>query len=491
MAGHIVNTTVLAVALAGSVRPAQLIIWCVYSYLIALLLLYRRLKNRGRSPRSVQRAAKKAAVYAFFLALPWSSAAVLLLSTLSGNEERILVALAVGMAASGTVLLSAVPRAALIYMSAILIPFALKCAILNQKSYLLLGVLAVSCWGFLASLIAKIAKGNQERQRTEQALTERNLQLGLAGEAALVGSYAYDTNTEVMQVSEGYAAIYSFPEGTTEMPRSQWQARVHPADVGRIEGLRSQVFGKRQGEYKVEYRIVLPDRGVRWIESRSFISYNSDGQPQRVVGVNIDVTERKRVEEQQRVLHAELDHRVKNVLATVSAIITQTPKADGSLADFVKLDDRIRSLGRTHELLSLSRWHGVSLEEIVRCELAPYTVANTEIGGPRVTLKAEAAQAVAMVLHELATNAAKYGVFSERGGRLLLRWRWLHNGSHGRVGIEWQELGGPTVRVPSQSGYGTSIVRELIPFELGGTVDLDFASDGLRCQLEIPADWVS
>jgi hypothetical protein len=76
------------------------------------------------------------------------------------------------------------------------------------------------------------------------------------------------------------------------------------ADVGRIEGLRSQVFGKRQGEYKVEYRIVLPDRGVRWIESRRFISYNSDGQPQRLVGVNIDVTKRKRVEEQQRVLHA-------------------------------------------------------------------------------------------------------------------------------------------------------------------------------------------
>ena len=213
MAGHIVNTTVLAVALAGSVGPAQLIIWCVYSYLIALLLLYRRLKNRGRSPRSVQRAAKKAAIYAFFLALPWSSAAVLLLGTLSDNEERILVALAVGMAASGTVLLSAVPSAALIYMSAILIPFALKCAILNQKSYLLLGVLALSCWGFLAALIAKIAKGNQERQRTEQALAERNLQLALAGKAALVGSYAYDVGTDTMQISEGYAAVTAWPKG--------------------------------------------------------------------------------------------------------------------------------------------------------------------------------------------------------------------------------------------------------------------------------------
>ena len=101
-----------------------------------------------------------------------------------------------------------------------------------------------------------------------------------------------------------------------------------------------------------------------------------------MVGVNIDATERKRAEEQQRTLHAELDHRVKNVLATVSAIIMQTPKADGSLADFVTgLDDRIKSLARTHELLSDSRWHGVSLEEIVRRELAPYTAGNaTSVG---------------------------------------------------------------------------------------------------------------
>jgi len=95
-----------------------------------------------------------------------------------------------------------------------------------------------------------------------------------------------------------------------------------------------------------------------------------------------------------------------------------------------------------------------------------------------------------MVLHELATNAAKYGAFSKKGGHLSLRWRWLRNGSKGRLVIEWQELGGAPVLTPTHFGYGTSIVRELIPFELGGTVDLDFASDGLRCRLEIPANWV-
>jgi two-component sensor histidine kinase len=106
-------------------------------------------------------------------------------------------------------------------------------------------------------------------------------------------------------------------------------------------------------------------------------------------------------------------------------------------------------------------------------------------------LKAEAAQAVAMVLHELTTNAAKYGAFSKRNGRVLLKWWWQQNGGDPRLVIEWKEVGGPPVVAPNRSGYGTSVVRELIPFELGGTVDLVFAADGLECRLELSADWVS
>jgi two-component sensor histidine kinase len=203
--------------------------------------------------------------------------------------------------------------------------------------------------------------------------------------------------------------------------------------------------------------------------------------------MTVDISERKRAEDQQRVLVAELDHRVKNVLATVTAIVTQTQDAGSSVTDFVTaLDHRIKSLARTHELLSQSRWSGVSLAEIARREFAPYAADNVEIGGPSVTLKAEAAQAMAMVLHELTTNAAKYGAFSDRNGRVSLRWRRLLNGSGSRLAIDWQEIGGPPVRAPTQSSYGTEIVRELIPFELGGTVELAFASDGVRCRMEIP-----
>lgn len=329
-----------------------------------------------------------------------------------------------------------------------------------------------------------------ERKKAELALAERTLQLALARKAALVGSFAYDTDTELMQISEGYSAIHGFPDGTTEIDRSVCLRGVHPDDISRLNSARSKAFDQGQPEYQLEYRIICPGGEMRWVETRCFISFDNKERPRRVVGVSIDVTERKRTEEHQYALNAELDHRVKNVLATVSAIIAQT-QPRGTLADYAAgLDSRIKSLARTHELLSHSQWHGVLLEEIARRELAPYVTDNAEISGLPVLLKAEAAQAIAMVLHELATNAAKYGAFSKLDGRLSLRWRWLRNGSHGRLAIEWQEIGGPPVVTPSRLGYGTSLIRELIPFELSGSANLEFASGGVRCRLEIPADWI-
>ena len=329
-----------------------------------------------------------------------------------------------------------------------------------------------------------------ERQQAERTLAERNAQLALAGRAALVGSYVYDVNRGTTQISEGYATIHGLPEGTTETTISEWRSRVHPEDLARAEGLREQAFAERRKEDNAEYRIILSTGEVRWIERRGAISYGKDGRPERVVGVNIDVTDRKRAEQHQRALNAELDHRVKNVLATVSAIIAQTQEASNSRADFVTgLNSRINSLARTHELLSESNWRGASLAKIIRRELAPYTRGNTKASGPSVTLKAEATQAVATVLHELTTNAAKYGALSNRSGQVSVRWRQLQNGFCDRLVIEWQETGGPAVLIPSRSGYGTSIIRELIPFELGGAVELSFAPEGTRCRLEIPGEW--
>jgi PAS domain S-box-containing protein len=333
-----------------------------------------------------------------------------------------------------------------------------------------------------------------ERKQAEQALAERNIQLALAAKAGLVGTYAYDTDTEIMQISEGYVAIHGFPEGTTEIARSQCLSGVLPDDIGRVEKARSTAFRERRHEYKVEYRIIRPGGELRWVETRCFISLSEGRQPHRVVGVSIDITERKRVEEQQRTLLAELDHRVKNVLATVSAIAAHTKNASSSMDSFVAaLDRRIHSMASTHELLSSSRWEGVSLRALLQRELAPYASNNnTCIEGPEVVLSAEAAQTTASVFHELTTNAAKYGALSRREGRVSVRWRRTPNGRvPGQLAIEWLETGGPPVDVPRNSGYGSSVITELVPYELGGKARLVFSPEGIRCRLEIPPKWLA
>jgi len=333
-----------------------------------------------------------------------------------------------------------------------------------------------------------------ERKKAELALAERKAQLALAGKVALVGNYAYDVNTGAMQVSEGYAAVHGLPEGTTETTLNQWWTRVHPEDLERVQKLRDQTFADQREGSKIEYRIIRSGGEVRWIEKRNFITYGGDGRPRRVAGVTIDVTERKRVEEQQRVLLSELDHRVKNALATVSAVVSHSRQGSRSVAAFATaLDGRVQSMARTHELLSASRWQGISVAELVRRELAPYaTSGNTEINGPEVILRAEAGQVMAMVLHELATNAAKYGALSTRDGRVSIRWGLRPNGhSRSHLVLEWREVGGPTVVAPGNSGFGTSTIRDVIPYELGGTVDLSFAPEGVRCRVELLGDWLS
>ena len=332
-----------------------------------------------------------------------------------------------------------------------------------------------------------------DRKRTEDSLAERNAQLALAGRAALVGSYAYDVDTEKMTISEGYAAIHGFPEGTTQITRSQLQAGVHRDDIDKVEEVRRRTFLQREHEFSLEYRIVRPSGDVRWLEARTFVFYHNNGRPARVVGVNIDVTSRKRAEERQRVLVAELDHRVKNTLATVSSVISQTAVENGSVVSFVAaLDGRIQSMARTQELLSANRWAGISVAELVQRELAPYAKdGNTDLSGPEIMLRAEAGQVMAMVVHELATNAAKHGSLSTPDGRVTVCWGQRSSGQRHALVFEWRETAGPCVAAPNKSGYGTSTIRDVIPYEFGGTVDLTFAASGVQCYIELPADWLS
>jgi two-component sensor histidine kinase len=196
----------------------------------------------------------------------------------------------------------------------------------------------------------------------------------------------------------------------------------------------------------------------------------------------------RRSDQSQRLMIAELDHRVKNVLAQVAAVATSTVQGSRSIDEFLRsLNGRLQSMAATHTLLSDNRWHSVGLDALVSSQLAPYaTGANIRISGTKVMLTAAETQAVTRVLHELATNAAKYGALSIRGGQVLVSWDRKSNGAATNLTLLWQELGGPPVASEHPSSYGTNLISNLIPHELGGKVDLEFAKKGVNCRIEIP-----
>ncbi len=332
-----------------------------------------------------------------------------------------------------------------------------------------------------------------ERKKAEQALAERNAQLDLAHRAARVGSYTYDIPTRNMRIARASVAIYGLSHSTVEITAPQWFARVHREDMQRLRAEHIRAFKERRQELVNEFRFVRPGGEVRWIEARSLIDYDDTGRAVRMTGVYIDVTERRKAEDHKSLLIAELDHRVKNVLACVAAVAQRSRECSKSADEFLEvLNGRINALANTHALLSRSHWAGVGVGELVRTELAFCTKEESAlIEGPEVALVAEATQPVAMVLHELATNAAKYGALSNGHGRVLVRWCKPAQGRlNGKLVLEWRETGGPSVGTPSATGYGTSVICDLIPYELGGAVDYELTREGARCRLEIPGKWL-
>jgi PAS domain S-box-containing protein len=333
-----------------------------------------------------------------------------------------------------------------------------------------------------------------ERKQAEQILAERNAQLELAHKAARVGYYTYDISARTMRFSRSSAATYGLSQSRMELTTQQWLARVHRGDMQRLRAEHIRAFKERRGELINEFRFVRPGGEIRWIEARSLIAYDHAGRAERMTGVYIDVTERRKAEEHKNLLIAELDHRVKNVLACVAAVAQRSRECSRSADEFIDaLNHRINSLSNTHALLSRSHWQGVDLGDLVRSELAFCTRDESAlIKGPDVDLAAEATQPVAIVLHELATNAAKYGSLSNGHGRVMVRWRrQTKGGSGGKLVLEWRETGGPPVAAPNAPGFGTSVIRDLIPYELGGEVDYELTPQGARCRLEIPEKWLS
>ena len=235
-----------------------------------------------------------------------------------------------------------------------------------------------------------------------------------------------------------------------------------------------------------EVHIERPDgtRGIALVDIEAI--KDSDGNIVGAVNCFQDITDRKQSEEREKMLARELDHRAKNLLALVQATVQLTHAT--TVEDFkVAIGGRLQALSNAHTLLAQSRWAGASLHSLVTEELAPYRlkgISRTRIEGPELVLEPKSAQAIAMVLHELTTNAVKYGALSVPSGRLRVEW----SRDETQLVIRWSETDGPSVKPPSRQGFGTRVVGRVVKAELAGKLRFDWKPDGLACEIIIPLD---
>jgi two-component system, chemotaxis family, CheB/CheR fusion protein len=202
-----------------------------------------------------------------------------------------------------------------------------------------------------------------------------------------------------------------------------------------------------------------------------------------------DYTERKKEEERQKLLLAEISHRVKNTLAIVQSIAAQTMRRSDSLEIFYqKFSQRLQALGRTHELLSTGEWQSARFREVVFESLKPYEIAPRRIGieGDDFELKPSAAMALTLLIHELTTNAVKHGALSSRSGHVSIEWVLTRTEQGRALRFNWRETGGPGVTQPTEHGFGLTLIERSVGHEMGGLVRLDFAPEGLSCEFLVP-----
>lgn len=214
-------------------------------------------------------------------------------------------------------------------------------------------------------------------------------------------------------------------------------------------------------------------------------------EQRRVAVLFADITERELAVQHRELLIHELNHRVKNTLATVQALAEQTFHGAGTQHARETFEARLLALSAAHDVLTRERWQGADMDEIARHAMAAWTDdgvgARVRIQGPDLRLCPEAALALAMALHELATNASKYGALSNPTGEVSIQWQ-ISNGSPARLQLHWHESGGPPVHPPSGRGFGSRLIEHALARDLGGTVDLSFDEDGVRCAIDAPLD---
>ena len=334
-----------------------------------------------------------------------------------------------------------------------------------------------------AELEQRVAERTAELEASNTRLLESEQRRSLALAAGSMGSWDWDVATGNIVWDAGQHAIYGVKPSEFAVTPEHFKVLIVPEDWERLQ-VGMQALMTDGHPHQAEFRVRRPNGDIRWCASAAAATRDSAGKVVRVSGVTMDITDRKEAEERQALLAREVDHRAKNAMAIVQSIVRLT-KA-GSIASYVSIiEGRIKALSRAHALLSNSRWQGADLDQLVDEELAPYRSTHAgrlSISGPKVLLEPTKAQTLALALHELATNAVKYGALSAASGQLAVAWELQADA----LTIHWEESAGPEAQAPKVTGFGTQIITGSIERQLGGKAKFEWRPTGLCCTLTVP-----
>jgi PAS domain S-box-containing protein len=322
-----------------------------------------------------------------------------------------------------------------------------------------------------------------EQVRAQAAVRDSERRLSAALSVARLGAFEWNLESGTAILDPRAREIFGF--GAEEhLMVADVVARIEKADLTRILGETTEAIAVNEPRGQFEYRIHLPDGSTRDIASVSDTMLTPEGRRKRMVGVFADVTEHRRAENRQLLLINELNHRVKNTLATIQSIASQTLRTAPDLTRAREaFESRLVALAAAHDVLTAESWNGALLSDVVAAAMAPFESAvrpRIRTSGPPVWLNAQHALALTLALHELATNASKYGALSTPDGDVSIRWR---QSLDGELSLSWIEQGGPPVSTPDRPGFGSRLLQRGLAHELHGDVVSTFARDGVRCEI--------
>ena len=336
--------------------------------------------------------------------------------------------------------------------------------------------------------VAERTWGAVERARTEAALRDSEARFTQFGNASVAGLWIRNAQTLAMEyASPAVGTIYGVEVEAVLGDVEKWAALVVPEDRG--IALEHIEHGRQSKSVVHEFRIQRPsDNTFRWIRNTDF-PLDQNGQLARIGGIAEDVTETKLAFEHQGALLAELQHRVRNIMAMIRSMVRRSADGAADVDEYqLLLEGRLLALARVQALLTRQANAGGSLRDIVHSEVSAqaHHGGQFELVGPDVHLSPKAVEVLTLALHELSTNALKYGALSVAEGRLLVEWAPFEKRGRSWLAIDWTETGVPSRGPATRRGFGSDLIEGKIPYELGGTGRIVIELSGARCRLEFP-----